>query len=305
MRLVADIGGTNSRLALAPTGSVELTSTRSYVNADYKCFDNVISDYLSNSNATVKQLVIAMAGPVRNNVGRLTNLDWEINGNKLAQSFGTVPALVINDLTALGHSALKLAPNQVSPIVNQPVINHRQKQALVIGIGTGFNVSPVIEFGGVSVCAEVEAGHTTLFSSILLELENLMTGMSHAFSTVESLFSGRGRRQFMSLLTGERVESASIFIDKQGILENQAYDHALDRYAELIGMLIAEYKVSYLPHDGIFLAGGVARSSLTGNRTTLCAEAAMCENDVIKLKPPVWSINDDAAALVGCASLKI
>ena len=305
MRLVADIGGTNSRLALAPTGSVELTSTRSYVNADYKCFDNVISDYLSNSNATVKQLVIAMAGPVGNNVGRLTNLDWEINGNKLAQSFGTVPALVINDLTALGHSALKLAPNQVSPIVNQPVINHRQKQALVIGIGTGFNVSPVIEFGGVSVCAEVEAGHTTLFSSILLELENLMTGMSHAFSTVESLFSGRGRRQFMSLLTGERVDSASMFIDKQGILENQAYDHALDRYAELIGMLIAEFKVSYLPHDGIFLAGGVARSSLTGNRTTLCAEAAMCENDVIKLKPPVWSINDDAAALVGCASLKI
>ena len=305
MRLVADIGGTNSRLALAPTGSVELTCTRSYVNADYKCFDNVISDYLSNSNATVKQLVIAMAGPVRNNVGRLTNLDWEINGNKLAQSFGTVPALVINDLTALGHSALKLAPNQVSPIVNRPVINHRQKQALVIGIGTGFNVSPVIEFGGVSVCAEVEAGHTTLFSSILLELENLMTGMSHAFSTVESLFSGRGRRQFMSLLTGERVDSASMFIDKQGILENQAYDHALDRYAELIGMLIAEFKVSYLPHDGIFLAGGVARSSLTGNRTTLCAEAAMCENDVIKLKPPVWSINDDAAALVGCASLKI
>ena len=305
MRLVADIGGTNSRLALAPTGSVELTSTRSYVNADYKCFDNVISDYLSNSNATVKQLVIAMAGPVRNNVGRLTNLDWEIDGNKLAQSLGTVPALVINDLTALGHSALKLAPNQVSPIVNRPVINHRQKQALVIGIGTGFKVSPIIEFGGVSVCAEVEAGHTTLFSSILLELENLMTGMSHAFSTVESLFSGRGRRQFMSLLTGERVDSASMFIDKQGILENQAYDHALDRYAELIGMLIAEFKVSYLPHDGIFLAGGVARSSLTGNRTTLCAEAAMCENDVIKLKPPVWSINDDAAALVGCASLKI
>ena len=305
MRLVADIGGTNSRLALAPTGSVELTRTRSYVNADYKCFDNVISDYLSNSNAKVKQLVIAMAGPVRNNVGRLTNLDWEIDGNKLAQSLGIVPALVINDLTALGHSALKLAPNQVSPIVNRPVINHRQKQALVIGIGTGFNVSPIIEFGGVSVCAEVEAGHTTLFSSILLELENLMAGMSYAFSTVESLFSGRGRRQFMSLLTGERVCSASMFIGKQGILENQAYDHALDRYAELIGMLIAEYKVSYLPHDGIFLAGGVARSSLTGNRTTLCAEAAMCENDVIKLKPPVWSINDDAAALVGCASLKI
>ena len=305
MRLVADIGGTKSRLALAPTGSGELLGTRSYVNADYNCFDNVISNYLSNSDASVEQLVIAMAGPVRSNVGRLTNLDWKIDGNKLALSFGTIPALVINDLTALGHSALKLAPNQVSPIINLPVINHRQKQALVIGIGTGFNVSPIIECGGVSVCAEVEAGHTTLFSSILLKLENLMTGLSRAFSTVESLFSGRGRRQFMSLLTGERVDSASMFIAKQGIPENQAYDHALDRYAELIGMLIAEYKVSYLPHDGIFLAGGVARSSLTGNRATLCAEAAMCENEVIKLKTPVWSINEDAAALVGCASLKI
>ena len=305
MRLVADIGGTNSRLALAPTGSLELLSTRSFVNADYKCFDNVIADYLSNSDTKVKELVIAMAGPVRNNVGRLTNLDWEIDGNKLARRFGAVRALAINDLTALGHSALKLAPNQVSPIVNLPIVNHRQKQALVIGIGTGFNVSPIIECGAMSVCAEVEAGHTTLFSSILLELENLMKGLSHAFSTVESLFSGRGRRQFMSLLTGERVDSASIFIARQGIPENQAYDQALDRYAELIGKLIAEYKVSYLPHDGIFLAGGVARSSLTGNRATLCAEAAMCENEVIKFNTPVWSINDDAAALVGCASLKI
>ena len=70
-------------------------------------------------------------------------------------------------------------------------------------------------------------------------------------------------------------------------------------------MLIAEYKVSYLPHDGIFLAGGVARSSLTGNRATLCAEAAMCENEFIKFKSPIYEISDDAAALVGCATLKI
>ena len=107
----------------------------------------------------------------------------------------------------------------------------------------------------------------------------------------------------MSLLTGENVKSASSFIAKQGIPENQVYDHALDRYAVLIGMLIAEYKVSFLPHDGIFLAGGVARSSLTGNRAILCAEAAMSENEFIKLNPPIWAINDDAAALVGCASL--
>ena len=70
MRLVADIGGTNSRLALAPTGSGELLGTRSYVNADYNCFDNVISNYLSNSDASVEQLVIAMAGPVRSKIGR-------------------------------------------------------------------------------------------------------------------------------------------------------------------------------------------------------------------------------------------
>ena len=303
MRLVADIGGTNSRLALAPTGSGELLGTRSYVNADYNCFNNVISNYLSNSDASVEQLVIAMAGPVRSNVGRLTNLNWVIDGNKLAQSFGAIPALVINDLTALGHSALKLAPNQISPILNLPVIQQRQKQALVVGIGTGFNVSPIIECNGVSFCAEVEAGHTSLFSSILLELERLMTGLSNEFSTVESLFSGRGRRKFMSLLNGENVKSASSFIAKQGIPENQVYDRALDRYAVLIGMLIAEYKVSFLPHHGIFLAGGVARSSLTGNRAILCAEAAMSENEFIKLNPPIWTINDDAAALVGCASL--
>ena len=305
MRLVADIGGTNSRLALAPIGTGSFFRQQNYINADFTCFNDIITDYLSHCNDSVQQLVIAMAGHVTNNVGRLTNLGWVIDGNEIASSFGEIPVLVMNDLTALGHSALQLAPNQIYPLLDLPVSQQAQRQALVVGIGTGFNLSPIVECNGTTVCTAVEAGHTSLFASIYLELERLKCGIADCFPTVESLFSGRGRRKFMAQLTGKHIQNASTYIAKQGNPENQIYDYALDKYAELIGMLLAEYKVSYLPFAGIFIAGGVARSSLVGNRAILCAKTAMSDNEFIKVNTPIWVVNDDAAALVGCATIEL
>lgn len=305
MRLVADIGGTNSRLALVPLGSTAFERTKSYRNVDFDRFEDIISDFLPSTAKHPDQLVIAMAGPVANNVGCLTNLDWVIDGHSLSAKFGSPEVYVVNDLTALGHSVFRLTSDQLVSVLDQPVRERMLRQALVVGIGTGFNVSPVVEHEGQTICPAVEAGHTTLFASICRELERVETGLSQEFPTVEALFSGRGRRKFLSLLTGVNVESASPYIARQGHEDNAAFDCALDGYAILIGMLLAEFKISYLPNEGIFLAGGVARSSIIGARSKLCANAARKENGYINASPPVWVINDDMAALTGCATLEV
>ena len=305
MRLVADIGGTNTRLAFVSPGHTAPEATRSYRNTGFDCFEAVITEFVAGNALRFGQLVVAMAGPVVGNTGRLTNLDWIIDGNALSKRFGGVPVRVINDLTALGYSALQLMPGQLDPIVENPVQGSSQRQALVVGIGTGFNVSPTVETGGHTVCPAVEAGHTTLYSSIVAELDQLKPGLAQNFVTVEALFSGRGRRKFLSLLTGEAVERATPHIAGYGTPQNARFDAALDKYAILIGMLLAELKIAYLPFDGIFLAGGVARSSLTGGRSHLCGRSAMRRNAHIKISPPIWLIADDAAALTGCASVDV
>jgi glucokinase len=306
MRLVADIGGTNSRLALGTADHEGGTIGRvqSYRNADFDRFEDVVTAFLP-TGLSPSQLVVAMAGPVTSNRGRLTNLDWVIDGEALAARYCGAAVRVINDLTALGYAALRLTAGQLIPLRDHPVAPASQKQALVVGIGTGFNVSPAIKVGETTICPAVEAGHTTLYTSIAAQLERLQPQLSQAFPTTEALFSGRGRRLFLSHLTGQTVDSATPYIARQGQADNAAFDVALDHYAVLIGMLLAELKVAHLPNDGLFLAGGVMRSSLTGGRQKLCAEAALRENAVVKITPPIAIIADDTAALLGCASVEV
>lgn len=305
MRLVADIGGTNTRLAFVPSGSTTPERSQSYRNADFGGFEHVIAEFLPDPAPQLLELVVAMAGPVVGNSGRLTNLDWVIDGAALSDRFGVMSVRVVNDLTALGHAALQLTPDQLVPVVDGSVATSFQRQALVVGIGTGFNVSPAVEASGHIVCTAVEAGHTSLYSSITTALDRLKPGLAQDFPTVEALFSGRGRRKFLSRLTGETVTSATPYIAKSGAPENAPFDTALDHYATLIGLLLAELKIAYLPTHGIFLAGGVSRSSLTAGRSDLCGKAAMRENPYVQMSPPVWLIDDDAAALIGCASIEV
>ncbi|WP_370231237.1 glucokinase [Cognatishimia sp.] len=302
MRLVADIGGTNTRLAFVSPDATQIGSSRSFQNAQFDSFESVLAAFLGDAPSP-EQLVVAMAGPVVGNRGRLTNLDWVVDGSELSARFDGASVHVINDLTALGYAALRLAPNQVVPIVKHPAPQSLQKQALVVGIGTGFNVSPVVSVRDQTICPAVEAGHTSMFTSISTALDQIAPDLSAAFPTVEALFSGRGRRLFLSHVTGQEVARVTPFIAKQGQADNAAADAALDHYARLIGVLIAELKVAYLPTDGVFLAGGVARSSLTGNRAEICAQEAMRENAFVKITPSISIIDDDAAALIGCAAL--
>jgi glucokinase len=214
--MVADIGGTNTRLAFAPPGETTLVQLRSFRNAEFASFEDLISVFLPDNAVLIDDFVVAMAGRVVGNSGRMTNLDWVIDGKALSERLGGTNVHVINDLTALGHATLQLKRGQLIPIVDQSAETSNQRQALVVGIGTGFNVSPVVETTSRFVCPAVEAGHTSLYASITAELDRLKPGLSHCFNTVEALFSGRGRQKFLSQLTGENVDSVTPYISNKG-----------------------------------------------------------------------------------------
>lgn len=110
--LVADVGGTQSRLGLAQNGILNQASVKYFVNARFQSFYEVIAQFFKEtSNVQISRCVIAIVGPITANTGKLTNLDWEISIDDLQRSTHCTDVTLINDLTALGYSLQALPLN--------------------------------------------------------------------------------------------------------------------------------------------------------------------------------------------------
>lgn len=89
MRLVADIEGANTRLALAAHGVIVPRTVRSSPNDDWPHFYDMLAAYLpEQSPARLTDLVIAVAGPVEGGLAQPTNRNWTICAADLVRSTG-------------------------------------------------------------------------------------------------------------------------------------------------------------------------------------------------------------------------
>jgi len=305
MRLVADIGGTNARLALASSGRVQAGTVRSFRNADFRSFDEVAERYLREASAPrPPEVVAAVAGPVRGGQVRLTNRDWLIDAEALGNRLGASRVQLVNDLTALGYAAPGLGADQLVPVVEGAPAAGALRQSLVLGIGTGFNVSPVLQSGPSLICPIAEAGHVSLPAGVSQALERRRAGLSAAVPTIEECFSGRGFAMLCREVTGRAdLQPSDIARACEGGGVHDVAE-AVAFYAELIGWLLRDLMLAYMPTSGIYFAGGVARAVLSSPHRGRCSEVMGRPFRIgTRTDIPVWIINDDAAALQGCARL--
>lgn len=301
MRLVADVGGTNARLALSEAGVLLPNTQASYVNADWQSLYEVIEAYFSRPMIPrLTEMVIAVAGPVNSECAHLTNRDWTIETPRLARDFDCKQVHLLNDLTALGYAVPGLQPDQLRVVNAGTRKQTGLLQSLVVGIGTGFNVSQVLDNAGRVLCPAAEAGHISMPLSVVDGLA--VFGIARdRFPTVEALFSGRGFTAFCQMLTGDS--------DMQGTASVAAYNTpsapeitaAIDHYATLLGHLLRDLSLSYMATSGIYLAGSVARAivNVAGKH---CVAVLHRDCGIATIADiPVLTIEDDGAALLGCA----
>lgn len=302
MRLIADIGGTNSRLALSLSGEISSGTIRSYANKNWDSFYAIISDFLLKESAQqLTEIVLAVAGPVHGNRAKLTNLDWRVDTIQLAEICADVPACLLNDLTALGYSVPALHADQLklvsAGLTNQSTIS----QSMVVGIGTGFNISPVLETANAVICPAVEAGHISMPLAVVQNLQRL--GFDQAdFPTVEALFSGRGFVDFCQKLAGGAAMTGPALIEAYDMSQQAEVTQAIDAYSGLLGHLLRSLSLAYMPSAGVYLAGSVARSVMT-KAPQPCVEVFREPAAIVTCNnAPIWMVNDDLAALSGCAN---
>ena len=290
--IVADVGGTNSRLALVSSGGVG--PVRRYANDGFADFGAVLARFLSETSPDpLSACVVAVAGPVTGGQGRLTNRDWGFDAAALSAALpGEPPARLVNDLAALGHALPALAPDQVESLRLGPGEGLGNGQRLVVGLGTGFNVCLVTGSGEV---VEAELGHASLPASLAASLGP----RAGDFATCEALFSGPGLAR---LHDDGRTDGARLVAAAE---HDPAAAATLSEMARLLGLMTREMTFHYMPLGGIAFAGSVARSLLgpLGRTAFLTAATPTGTFSELAARVPLRLITDDAAALTGLARL--
>lgn len=305
--LVADIGGTNTRVALSDGTVVREDSVRKYRNAEHDGLESVIRSYLAEEGVErVDGVCACAAGPVKDGVATLTNLDWTIDIETLRRATGARFAALLNDLQAPGHALGHIAHERLIPVIDGP----RQNGAsmLVVNVGTGFNAAPVHESEYGRVVPASECGHINMpiRDEADLRLARFVE-KAHGFPGVEDVMSGRGVERLHAFVTSE-AGTPMTWTTAQII---PAIDSGTDALAtetarlfcRLLGTETGNLALIHLPFGGIYLVGGIARAFARHYGPGGFAEAFRDKGRFAEFMEQfsVVVLDDDFAPLTGCA----
>ncbi|MCX7299969.1 MAG: glucokinase [Rhodobacterales bacterium] len=307
--LVADIGGTNTRVALAEGRRLVEGTIRRYANADYPGLETVLRHYIADEGGVdPKAACVAVAGPVRDGRATLTNLDWTMDNDTLRRATGAETVAILNDLQAQGHALGHIAPDKIRTVIPFPPADPMATK-LVIGVGTGFNAAPVFDTPRGRLVAASESGHVNLpvRDAADARLAAHLTA-SHGFASVEDVLSGRGLEAVYLWLGHEAGDprEASAHEIMQGCTSGsdpRAVD-AARHFARVLGMVAGNLALIQLPFGGVYLIGGVSRA-IAPFLTEFRFEAAFHDKGRFAgfmTGFGVGVVEDDYAALTGSAA---
>lgn len=307
--LVADIGGTNTRVALARDGRIIESTIRRFHNADYSGLGDVLTEYIAAENGVdCAGACAAVAGPVRDGVATLTNLDWTIDEKTLARATKAERVSLLNDLQAQGHALGHLPRKSLLEIIKGTGVPRPGASQLVIGIGTGFNAAPVHEAPGGRIVAASECGHASL--PVRTEADFRLQSFvekAHGFAGVEDVLSGRGLERVYSWVSteaGRRTDRrASAIMTSIHDEDDPIATEAGRIFVRLLGTVAGNQALIHLPFGGVYLIGGVARAFMPWLAEFGFVEAFRDKGRFSGFMQnfSVYVIEDDYAALTGCA----
>lgn len=304
--IVADVGGTNTRVALAEGAALLKESVRKFPNREFSGLDDVLRAFLAAEPVDCAGAAVAIAGPVRNNKGTLTNLDWSADPDMLSKITGAETVAVLNDLQAQGH-AMGYIPAQNLTTLKK---GRAQPDAtrLVIGVGTGFNAAVVLNNAGKRIVPPSESGHASMPVHTPDDLRLCaFVEANHGFAAVEDVLSGRGLERIYSWHQSEAGNSASR--DAAKIMSTQDSDEnarkTVQTFLKVLGAVAGDLALVHLPFGGISLVGGVARAMKPHFETAGFCQAFLDKGRFENFMQDfsIELVEDDYAALDGLARL--
>lgn len=268
--LLADVGGTNVRFALADPRAREplLAATiRRYRVADFPDFVDAARRYLEDEAARPAHAVFAFAGPVEGDEVRLTNHPWRIVPSALQAELGLAEGVrAINDFSAMSLAVSLLGDADVARIGPAPPVapgaRARQVFALV-GPGTGLGVGALQVQGERLDAIASEGGHLGFAPQDELEIE-VLRRLATRFGRVsnERLLSGAGLANLHDALAAIEGASAQALAPAEITARADAGSDArcvrtVELFCALLGAAAGDLVLAFGAWDGVYLTGGL------------------------------------------------
>ncbi|KKI99599.1 glucokinase [Prochlorothrix hollandica] len=347
MQIIAgDVGGTKTILHLVdvperpPTFGEEpfrlhTLHQGTYTSAHYPDLAPIVTQFLGEARSAgwkiqAEGACFAIAGPVIHNTCRLTNLDWSLTGNRLAQDLQVPSVELINDFAAVGYGVLGLGEGDLCTLQ----VGDRDTTApiAVLGAGTGlgeaFLIRQKAESGDQYQVFASEGGHTSFAPRSTLEfelLQNIQDRHQVERVSVERVVSGQGvvaiyqflrdcyKRPEDALVAGvlrqwEQEPPTAKTLDPAATIAQSAdrdplCQETLELFITAYGAEAGDMALKLLPYGGLYVAGGIAAKNLALMRSGLFMDAFQAKGRVSGMldRVPVQIVLNPEVGLIGAA----
>ena len=268
INLVADIGGTNIRLATTDQSN-NINDIETYQCQDFPHLSNVIYQYLTEKKLLNCQVnaCLAIACPVDTDFISMTNLPWQFSQKQLKQDLKLHSLTLINDYTAIGMAIPLLNEQQKVKIGGGDAI--AKKPIAVCGPGTGLGVANLVNIDDHWHCLGGEGGHTDfapvdeLDVKIFEQLKQTKQRISY-----EQLISGYGIEQIYQALVNINKDDKDLDHDEAKLSAkdistraiagdcNLCYQ-ALSQFCKVLGSFSGNLALTTGSIGGVYIAGGI------------------------------------------------
>ncbi len=259
-KLIADIGGTNARFAIADANGI--AHLRVLPTGKYPTLLDAAREFLSAlpGDLHVTRGAFDIAGPVTGDHVRLTNSGWSFSVAEVRAALGFDDLKVINDFAAAALGIPRLAAGDYIAIGGGAAAE--RAPIGVIGPGTGLGVAGLL-YDGRWVVVPGEGGHATMPAATEEEariLDVLRARYGHV--SAERVLSGHGLVNLYEAVCQLAGHAPATHTDSEitaHALAGTDADcvHVLDLFCAMLGTMAGNLAITLGAGGGVFLIGGI------------------------------------------------
>lgn len=274
MILAGDIGGTNCRLAIFRPGSAGLEAIwrKAYPSREHAGLVAILRLAREEIDLEVDAASFGIAGPVREQKSRATNLPWNVDASELARELALERVGLFNDLEANALGLLGLAEKDLRTL-HAGARDARGNMAL-IAAGTGLGEAGLFFDGREHRPWACEGGHAGFSpsSEFDVELWRFLAARHGSHVSWERVLSGPGiAALYEFVLATERAQAPAWLAERYGHADKSAVVteaalagqderclRVLEHFVRLFAVEASNLALKVLASGGVYLGGGIA-----------------------------------------------
>lgn len=261
--LVADIGGTNARFALAyRTGDgIDIRHAQSFRAVDFETVRDAADAYIEAVDERPRRACFAAAGPLIEGAVKFSNSPWVLREEEIVTALALSRLVIVNDFFALAAGIAHIGEDGF--LVVKDGAPRAGAPQLIIGPGTGLGQAIVVPCSEGPKVVSTEGGHVTFAPRTDEEFEVMkFIAREHPRVSAERLLSGRG------LVNIHRALCHIADTPRASLQANEITAAALDgsfpiaveavqMFCGLLGRVAGDAVLSTGARGGVFLGGGI------------------------------------------------